>query len=303
MGLFNKEKKNSIIYAYTQDEKISLEQFIKDNYGDYDLVLHEKISTGINLDIAIVPPTEKNDYYKLITMGMGAYPMHVPSELKPYNLERSELVLFLPKDWKIDSSDEVDYWPIRYLKILARLPINNKTWLGFGHTISSNNKNTTYADNTKFCSMMLLTALNNNGNKLNFNLKNRGKINFYQLYPIYEEELKYKLENGSESFLNLISNKDLSPVLNIKRKNYGIEKPKEVKQIKKAVPKKTTTKKAASVSKEAPKKESVKKRVSTKTTKKSNLKTKATKAAVKKVATKKVKKAVKNTVKNKTKKK
>ena len=31
--------------------------------------------------------------------------------------------------------DERWYWPIGLLKVLARLPISNDTWLGFGHTM------------------------------------------------------------------------------------------------------------------------------------------------------------------------
>ena len=41
-------------------------------------LFHEIVSPDIHLDIIIVPPTEKNNYYKLITMGMGAYGMNVP---------------------------------------------------------------------------------------------------------------------------------------------------------------------------------------------------------------------------------
>lgn len=295
MGLFTKKEKNKtneIKYAYTKEELEILENFIKDNYGDFDLVLHEKVSSGIHLDIAIVPPTEKHNYYKLVTMGMGSYLMNVPESLKSYNLERAELVLFLPSTWDINSAKEEDYWPIRYLKVLARLPIENHSWLGFGHTVSANNENTTYASNTNFCSIMLLTALNNQNSKLNLNLKNRGKINFYQLYPLYKEELEYKMNHDSIALLNLINDKDLSPVLNIKRKNYGLEDKKVVKEIKKTNTRKTTTK-SSSKKKDDPKKK----------VKNESLKTKATKKAVKKVATNKAKKAVKKAVKNNTKKK
>ena len=296
MGLFSKKVNNNVMYAYTNEESRMLENFIRENYGDFELVLHEIVSKGIHLDIAIVPPTEKNNYYKLITMGMGAYTMNVPNELKPYNLERAELVLYLPADWKIDSELEEDYWPIRYLKILARLPFDHKTWLGFGHTVSANNDNSPYADNTNFCSTMLLTALNNNNQKLNFNLKNKGKINFYQLYPIYKEELEYKINNDSMALLNLISDKDLSPVLNIKRKNYGLEKPKQVKEIKKVSKKKEakketkTTKKSTATKKPATKKSSAKSKVN-------KTKTKVAKKVVEKKIKKEVKKVVKNTAK------
>ena len=33
---------------------------------------------------------------------MGAHRMHVPEELAEYKLERAELVIALPPDWKLD---------------------------------------------------------------------------------------------------------------------------------------------------------------------------------------------------------
>ena len=38
----------------------------------------------------------------LVTMGMGARPMNVPEELAEYKLERAELAIALPPDWKLD---------------------------------------------------------------------------------------------------------------------------------------------------------------------------------------------------------
>ena len=62
----------------------------------------------------------------------------MPEELAEYKLERAELAIALPPDWKLDEEslkDERWYWPIGLLKVLARLPISNDTWLGFGHTM------------------------------------------------------------------------------------------------------------------------------------------------------------------------
>lgn len=181
------------------------------------------MSPDIHLDIIIIPPTEDNNYYKLITMGMGAYKMNVPEELKQYELERSELVLYLPPTWNMDFNGENNYWPIRQLKILARLPLENNTWLGYGHTVSSDINNSPYAENTKLCSMMLFHALNNDYTVLDFKLKNKGRINFYQLIPLYKEELEYKMQNGANALLDLFGN-DFFPVVDINRKNTLLKK-------------------------------------------------------------------------------
>lgn len=219
-NLYKEEADNpEPLYVYTEEEMDIYEKFIEENFGEFESVFHEIYSPDIHLDIIIVPPTEENNYYKLITMGMGAYEMSVPSELKEYNLERAELVLYLPPTWNINSGKEEDYWPIRCLKSLARLPVEDDTWLACRHTISSDRDNTPYADNTKFCSILLLMALNKEFKVPRLQLGEKGEINFYQLFPLYEEELEYIFENGVDELFELFNDEDLMPILNIHREN------------------------------------------------------------------------------------
>ena len=126
--------------AYTEEEMTAVEGHIEQYFGEVESVFHELVSPDIHVDICIVPPSEKRDYYTLVTMGMGAHRMKVPEELAEYKLERAELAIALPRDWKLDQEsmkDERWYWPIRLLKVLARLPIASNTWLGFGHTMDN----------------------------------------------------------------------------------------------------------------------------------------------------------------------
>lgn len=227
----SQESKIGKMYLYSEKDLEDYEKYIKDNWGEYYEVFHEILSPDIHLDIIVVPPTENNNYYKLITMGMGAYQMNVPENLKQYELERAELVIYLPTTWNIKSNREEYYWAIRQLKSLARLPLQCNTWLGFGHTVSSDENNTPYAKNTDFCSMMLLEAKNNKGEKLDLRLEDAGKINFYQLFPLYKEELESKLNSDAESLLKLFSEDDLKPIVNIERKNYCSNKEKLKEEI------------------------------------------------------------------------
>ncbi len=219
-----KDRKNENLLLYTKEELSQYEKYIEEQFGSYDQVIHEIVSPDIHLDIIIVPPTKENKYYKLVTMGMGAYKMQVPQELKQYELERTELVLYLPPTWNIKSNREEDYWPIRQLKTIARVPIQYNTWIGYGHTISNEQESTTYASNTNFCSMLLLNAINKNYQTLDFRMKEKGKINFYQLFPLYKEELEYKQKKELNSLLNLFSDDDIMPIVNNNRTNYGIQK-------------------------------------------------------------------------------
>lgn len=229
MKIFDKfKKKGSNMYLYTEKELDLYEKYIEEQFGDYNEVFHEIVSPDIHLDIIIIPPTASNNYYKLITMGMGAYKMNVPKEFKQYELERAELVLYLPPTWNIKSNREEDYWPIRQLKVLARLPIQYDTWLGYGHTVSSDQENSFYASNTKFCSMMLLNALNKDYDQLDFKMETKGKINFYQLFPLYKEELDLKQNSDANTLLDLFDDEDIVPIVNIDRKNYAAKINEEI---------------------------------------------------------------------------
>ena len=103
----------------------AVEGHIEQYFGKVENVFHELVSPDIHVDICMVPPTEERDYYTLVTMGMGAHRMNVPVELAEYKLERAELAIALPADWKLDQEsmkDEKWYWPIRLLKSLAVCP-------------------------------------------------------------------------------------------------------------------------------------------------------------------------------------
>ena len=178
MSLFNIFRK-TYKFLYTEDELDEYEKFIEENFGRYDGVIHEIVSPDIHLDIIVVPPTDKHNFYKLITMGMGAYNMKIPKELKSYKLNRAELIIYLPPTWDINSSVNENYWPIEYLKILARMPIYQNTWLGYGHTISASADNKSFADNTKLCSIILSNGMSVDKKLLNLNMKNGYKINLY----------------------------------------------------------------------------------------------------------------------------
>ena len=188
--------------VYTEEEMEAVEGHIEQYFGKVENVFHELVSPDIHVDICIVPPTEERDYCTLVTMGMGAHRMNVPEELAEYKLERAELAIALPADWKLDQEsmkDEKWYWPIRLLKSLARLPIASDTWLGFGHTMD-NKEN--FAENTKLCAAILTGPQSTEEGGEVCTLPGGEEVNFYQVIPLYEDELDYKLEHDADALLD-----------------------------------------------------------------------------------------------------
>ena len=204
---FWSSRKNSEPEVYSEDEMSAIEQHIKNTFGEFENVFHELVSPDIHVDICVVPPSERRNYYTLVTMGMGAHRMNVPKELAEYKLERAELAIALPPDWKLDKDSMQEqrwYWPVGLLKVLARLPISNDTWLGFGHTME---KQSPFAEDTELCAAILTGPqdmdLDTCGEVCI--LPGGEEVNFYQVLPLYREEMEYKLEHDADALLERLA--------------------------------------------------------------------------------------------------
>ncbi len=209
----------SELELYEDAEMEAVEGHIAKYFGEFESVLHEIVSPDIHVDICLIPPSEERNYYTLVTMGMGAHRMNVPETLEEYELERAELLISMPPDWKFDQesmADERWYWPIRTLKMSARLPGEEDSWLGWGHTLQFGNGET-YADNTQLCAVMLVGQQVGEEGANVCQLPGGEKVNFYQLIPLYQEEVDFKLENDGEALLKRM--KGIGFVVDIERRN------------------------------------------------------------------------------------
>lgn len=200
--------------VYDEEEVEALDAHIEKYFGASENVFHEIVSPDIHVDIYVIEPTPERNFYTLITVGMGAHLMDVPEELDEYKLKRAEMVIYLPADWDIYNGDEAYYWPLRWLKILARLPIKHDTWLGWGHTVPNGGP---FADNTLLSGVMLINPEDVEEGAAICELPNGEEVNFYQVIPVYEEEMNYKIEHGAEGLLDKMA--DVSSVVDLNRRN------------------------------------------------------------------------------------
>ena len=198
----NGDNKSIAPEMYSEDKIDIIEKHIEHYYGNFEFVFHEKVSPDIHVDICLIPPSEECNWYTLVTMGMGAHLMNVPNQLKEEQLERAELVICLPEYWKLDKEhlkDEKWYWPIRLLKELARFPGENNTWLGWGHTVSYDGP---LSYTTELCASILINPPCGNVGGNTCTLPDGEEVNFYQVIPLYRDELEYKLKNGTQKLLD-----------------------------------------------------------------------------------------------------
>ena len=218
------EERNEVVpqYYYPEKEWNKVSDYIEQQYGEYENVMHEIVSPDIHCDIVIVPTTEEQPFYKLVTMGAGAYKMNVPKELKSDVCDRAEYVIFLPKDWNLKSDKEEDWWPIRALKTAARLTVGTDEWLYYGHTIALTDDGSPVAENTKFNSCVLLPSTGNEEQWVKpLKLGAGKKVAFLQIFPLYQEELEYKMEHSLDEMLDSFGDEiEDNLIVNIHRKNF-----------------------------------------------------------------------------------
>jgi len=197
--------------------------------GSADWVFHEIVSTTIHVDIHMCPPTKERPFYTLVTSGMAERPMKAPPQAS--NCEFAELCICLPPNWPglgdqyrsmstQDKAhpwkDERNYWPIRTLKTLARFPHEYKTWLWFGHTTHNGNPPEPYAPGTKLCAAMVdfNPLLPKEFHKLSVGDRD---IAFMTVYPLYEEEVQFKLDHGYKAFIERMDAANFTAVIDPNR--------------------------------------------------------------------------------------
>lgn len=198
----------------------AISNHIEQHVGKVDFVYHEILSDLVHIDVHVVKPTEERPFHTLITSGMSDRPMTVPEGAE--ELRFAELLVSLPPDWPLgeeDFQDEKNYWPIRTLKILARLPHEYDTWLGFGPTIPRGDPPEPFADNTQLCGSVILPPIQFPEEFHELVLSEDKTVHFYAVVPLYREELEFKLKHGVEKLLGRFGKHDIGPVLDVRRPN------------------------------------------------------------------------------------
>jgi hypothetical protein len=164
--------------------------------GPIESVFHEVISPDVHIDILHVPPNDRQPVHVLVTCGMSVTPMTGVSDGAPDHIE---LLIVLPPDWPVSSdafADPRHYWPVRFLKLLARLPHEYGTWLGYGAHRSERRPARPFATDTALSGAMVLPPLMIDGLDLD-------DIAFLGVYFVHADELELKLEAGTDALLDI----------------------------------------------------------------------------------------------------
>jgi len=197
-----------------------ISEHIERHVGPVAMVFHEIVSTGIHVDVHHVAAAADRPFHVLVTSGMSDLPMTVPEGAEEFR--HAELFVAVPAAWPLTMAafdDENNYWPIRTLKRLARLPHEYETWLGVGHTVGNGEPPEPYAPGTRLCGALLVGPISAPQEFGTLVMPDGRKVHFLQVMPLYAEEMQLKVERGTDALLELFDRHRISDVIDPKRRN------------------------------------------------------------------------------------
>lgn len=187
---------------------------IERHLGPIEMVFHELQSEFVHVDVHWVPPNEKRPFHTLVSSGMSDLPMAVPDGVDAPRF--AELQITLPPHWQVSQQafqDEACYWPVRLLKMMARMPHVYDTWLGIGHTVPNGDPPAPYDDSTALCGALVLSSPQVPEDFLTLHAGSGEEIVFYAVVPLHADEMEYKLRRGMDALLPRFDKADVSDVV------------------------------------------------------------------------------------------
>ena len=110
-------------YEYSTE----FENFITDNIGEIENIVHEIVSEYVHTDVAIVHDEEETTF---VTFGVGAREMDAPEGM----YKKFEMAMSASKE---TLTDKQTLLIANELVKISKFPFRNKTWLGPFHTINT----------------------------------------------------------------------------------------------------------------------------------------------------------------------
>ena len=201
--------------AYSKEEADRILEHIEKYFGKIERRIPDIDPEYANIDVLMIPASTKHPYTTLMTFGMGSrFREGTPPELVPEKFGYDELFLCLPDDWELDLDT---MWAVQYLLDMARFPFSNETWLGAGHSVAYD----TYLGNTNFTGFLVTYPYEYGMEAFQLELNEEKQIHFYNVIPLYTEELDYKQEIGFEELETLFTKSPM--VTDIHRVNVALD--------------------------------------------------------------------------------
>lgn len=195
---------------------------VEEQIGAVRTVMADDEAEVLPVDILHVPPARDRSFHVLVTCGMSARPMRTPPDARGYRL--AELLICLPGAWPIGSdafAGEQFYWPVRWLRRLARFPHEQETWLGAGHSIPNGEPPEPIAPDTELCGFLLLPPLSLSVASRRLVLDEERTVHFWCVMPLHADEIALKVRQGAEALFPRFDEAGVTDVVEMQRRSVA----------------------------------------------------------------------------------
>jgi hypothetical protein len=199
----------------------SISAHVEYHTGPIARVWHEQDSDALHIDVHHVPAGPGREFELLVTSGMSEFPMTTPEQMS--NFKYAELCVLLPQGWPITKTSlrTAEYgWPFRLLKRSARYPLENRTWIGYGHTMGNGGES--FGPDTSLDSVILLPPLSLPERFSMFEGLRGRRIHFWALVPLYSDERALAREQGCAALLQRFDRSGVSDIVAPERINVAV---------------------------------------------------------------------------------
>lgn len=194
--------------AYSEEEAACTDHHMERYFGSADFVHREPASPWGQVDVNLIPPSDEHPWFTLVTQGMGARAFRDEEGEE----QRCELLMTLPPDWA-DSTEDWQrpdrFWPLHLLRLLARFPLVTGEPIDWGHSFDLREE-LDEESGTDFCAAMLLSPGLFEEEAAACTLPDGARVSYWQVIPLYREEIQYKRAHGTEELLELFTDDMLS---------------------------------------------------------------------------------------------
>lgn len=190
------------IFAVRPNMLNALDLHLDEFFDNEEVVVWEdKREDNLKINVYHIKPSESRNFHLLITSGMSRQPMNVPQGFEKWKY--AELAAILPEDWDLSKGglkDIANYWPLLWLKNLARIPQQYQTWLSYGHSIPNGDPAQPIA-NTLYEGILILDSVTMPEDFQEVHVGDES-LYIFTIVPVFGDELKLKIDQGLDALLD-----------------------------------------------------------------------------------------------------
>lgn len=195
-------------------------------------VFHEFLAFDFKVHVYFIKLKDQ-PYNIFLTAGMSTLAMQVPEQIENKDeLQFAEMMILVPKEINFDDYVVLNgkhkfEFIISMLKETARFPHHYNSWIGIGHSIAANEDFRPYDKNTKYVGGLILPSATFDDDFTEIRREGR-VINLYTFFPLYKNEIEFKIESGYDALFDLIVEKNINDLFDnnrenlIKNKRFGL---------------------------------------------------------------------------------